>query len=158
MHTVNQPAKVVQKLKKKNGHTMYTCLQPRFTIRKQFSRSSRGSIYGREHDDPMDDLDVNMVIGGFFLNATLRAAAHLGQDQEANPRYVKNILWNNVGHSFRETAKLISDQMEGHAKKCVEHDCDLANKTNQQLKKLQLHALVAISSKQYWAVLRKCQN
>ena len=42
------------------------------------------SIYRREHDDPMDDLDVNVAIWCIFLNATLRAAAHLGQDCEAN--------------------------------------------------------------------------
>ena len=41
-------------------------------------------IYGREHDDPMNDLDVTMAIWGIFLNATLRAAVHLGQDYEAN--------------------------------------------------------------------------
>ena len=49
-------------------------------------------IYGREHDDPMGDLDVNVAILGIFLNVTLRAAVHLGQDYEANLRYVKNIL------------------------------------------------------------------
>ena len=32
-------------------------------------------IYGREHDDPMDDLDVNMAIWGIFLNATLRSSS-----------------------------------------------------------------------------------
>ena len=45
----------------------------------------------------MDDLDVNMAIWGVFLNATLRAAVHLGQDYEAKSRYVKNDLWNSVG-------------------------------------------------------------
>ena len=69
-------------------------------------------IYGREHDDPVDDLDVNMTIWGIFLNATLRAAVHLGQDYEANLRYVKNNLWNSVGLLFRETGKLISEQKE----------------------------------------------
>ena len=29
-------------------------------------------IYIREHDDTMDDLDVNMAVWGIFLNATLR--------------------------------------------------------------------------------------
>ena len=52
------------------------------------------NINGREHDDPMDDLDVNMAIWGIFLNTTLQAAAHLGQDYKANFRYVKNHLWN----------------------------------------------------------------
>ena len=64
-------------------------------------------IYGRERDDPMDDLDVNMAIWGIFLNATLRAALHLGQDHEANLRYV---LCNSVGQSFHKTGKLISEQ------------------------------------------------
>ena len=41
-------------------------------------------IYGREHDDFVDDLDVNMAFCCIFLNATLRAAVHLGQDHEAN--------------------------------------------------------------------------
>ena len=38
-------------------------------------------IYEREPADPMDDLDVNMATC-FFLNTTLRAAVHLGQDYE----------------------------------------------------------------------------
>ena len=72
----------------------------------------RQGICGREHDDPMDDLDVNMAICGIFLNATLRAAVYLGQDYEANLRYVKNNLWNSVGLLFHETGKLISEQKE----------------------------------------------
>ena len=50
--------------------------------------------------------------GGIFLNATLRAAVHLGQDCEANLRYVKNNFWNSVGLLFHETGKLISEQKE----------------------------------------------
>ena len=50
-------------------------------------------IYEREPDDLLDDLDVNMVIWGIFLNTTLQAAVHLGQDYEANSRYVKNRFW-----------------------------------------------------------------
>ena len=53
-------------------------------------------IYGREHDDLMDDLDVNMAIWGIFMNATLRAAVHLGQDCEANLQYVKNHLFTLI--------------------------------------------------------------
>ena len=37
-----------------------------------------------EHDDPTDDLDVNMAIWRIFLNATLRGAVHFGQDYEVN--------------------------------------------------------------------------
>ena len=32
----------------------------------------------------MDDLDVNMAICCIFLNTSLLAAVHLGQDHEAN--------------------------------------------------------------------------
>ena len=60
----------------------------------------------------MGDLDVNMAIGSILLNATLRAAVHLGQDYEANFRYVKNHYWNSVGQLFNETGKLISEQKE----------------------------------------------
>ena len=69
-------------------------------------------IYGRKHDDLMNDLDVNMAIWCTFLNATLRAAVHLGQDHQANLRYVKNNLRNSVGQLFNETGKLISEQKE----------------------------------------------
>ena len=40
-------------------------------------------IYGQEHDDPVEDLGVNVAIWCIFLNATLRAAVLLGQDYEA---------------------------------------------------------------------------
>ena len=56
----------------------------------------------------MDDLDVNVAIWGIFLNATLRAAVHLGQDHEAK----KKNLWNSVGQLFNETGKQISEQKE----------------------------------------------
>ena len=54
------------------------------------------SIIRGKHDDSMDDLDVKLAIWGIFLNTTLRAAVHLGQDREANLRYVKNHFWNSV--------------------------------------------------------------
>ena len=69
-------------------------------------------FYGREHDDFMDDLGVNMIIWGIFLNTTLRAAVHLGQGYDANLRYVKSSLWNSVGRLLHETGKLISEQKE----------------------------------------------
>ena len=70
----------------KNGHTIYTCLQPQFLTRMQSSRCGpqRGpgreatvrhmeavfsiirKIYGREHDDPMNDLEVNMATWAYF--------------------------------------------------------------------------------------------
>ena len=36
----------------------------------------------------------------------------LGQDYEANLRYVKNHLWKSVGQLFNENEKLISEQTE----------------------------------------------
>ena len=49
---------------------------------------------------------------GIFLNTTLETAVHLGQDYEANLRFVKNHLWNSVGQLFNETGKLIREQTE----------------------------------------------
>ena len=69
-------------------------------------------IYGREHDDFVDDLDVNMAFCCIFLNAILRAAVHLRQDHEANLRYVKNHFQNSVGQLFNENEKLIGEQSE----------------------------------------------
>ena len=84
----------IRKLKEKNGHT---------TVKE---------MYGREHDDPMDYLDVNAAKLGMFLNATLRAAILIGQDYEANLRYVMNHLWNTVEHLSNEIGKRISAQTE----------------------------------------------
>ena len=69
-------------------------------------------IYGRRHDDTMDDLDVSMAIWSIFLSATRQAAVHLGKVYKANLRYVKNHLWNNVKQLLNETGKLISGQTE----------------------------------------------
>ena len=41
-------------------------------------------IYGRPSDDPMEDLDVNAAIWGVFMNATLKAAVHLGNDHDVS--------------------------------------------------------------------------
>ena len=103
MHPVNQIAREVQKLKEGSPATIHHT-EAVFSIVRR--------IHGREHDDPVDDLDVNMAIWGIFLNTTLRAGVHLGQDHEANLRYVKNHVWNCVGKLFNEVAKLISEQTE----------------------------------------------
>ena len=78
--------------------TIYKCLQAQFVLDRQ------GDLRTRT-DDPMNDLDVNMAIWGILLNATLRAAVHLGQDFQVNVRYVKNNLWNSMGQLFHETGK-----------------------------------------------------
>ena len=49
----------------------------------------------------MDDFGVNMAVWGIFQSTTLRAAVHLGQDYEANLRYVKNNLWNGSCYSMK---------------------------------------------------------
>ena len=53
-----------------------------------------------------------VAICGIFLNATLRAAVHLGQDCDMNLRFVKNHIWKTAGQLFRETEKLVSGQTE----------------------------------------------
>ena len=53
----------------------------------------------------MEDLDVNAAIWGIFLNTTLRAAVHHGQDYEVNLRFVKSHLWNSVEQLFNENWK-----------------------------------------------------
>ena len=47
-------------------------------------------VYSRPAGDPMKDLDVNMAIWGIFMNATLRAAIHLGNDHDVNLRDVQD--------------------------------------------------------------------
>ena len=69
-------------------------------------------IYEREHDDLVNDSDVNMAIWGIFLHTTLRAAVYLGQDHDANFHYMNNNLGNSVELLFHETGKLISEQKE----------------------------------------------
>ena len=52
-----------------------------------------------------------------------------------------------------------SYDMEGHAKKCVERYCELANRTIQQYTKSQTHALKTTNSKKKnWDPLENCQT
>ena len=69
-------------------------------------------IYGKQPGDLMEDLNVNLAIWGVFMDTTLRAAVHLGKDNDTNMRFVKNYLWKTKGQLFRETEKLISGQTE----------------------------------------------
>ena len=41
-------------------------------------------IYGRQFDDPMKLLDVNLATWWMFTNTTLRAEVHLGKDSDIN--------------------------------------------------------------------------
>ena len=65
-------------------------------------------VYERPAGDPMDDLDVNVAIWGIFMNATLKAATHLGNDHDVNLRNVKNYSWRSTRELFGEREKLIS--------------------------------------------------
>ena len=46
------------------------------------------------------------------MNATLRAAVHLGNDHDVDLRNVKNSSWRTTGQLFGDTEKLISGQTE----------------------------------------------
>ena len=59
----------------------------------------------------MEDLNVNAAIWGRFLNSTLQAAVHLGQDCDQNLRFAKNHFWSSLKF-FKETEKLIKNQTE----------------------------------------------
>ena len=94
MHPVNQTTREVQKLKEMNGHTIYTYLQPQFTMRKQSSRSSGGST-----DDNIKTLWMIWtwiwLFGKYFWMLLFDQQFILG-----------------VGLLFHETGKLMSEQKE----------------------------------------------
>ena len=62
----------------------------------------------------MDDLNVNAAIWGMFMNTTLQAAVHLGQDNDQNSRFAKNHFWSSLKtfSKKKKTAKLIKNQTE----------------------------------------------
>ena len=57
----------------------------------------------------MKDLDVNVDCWGIFMNSTLEAAVHLGNDHDANLRHQKNSFWSSARQLFGETEKLIRE-------------------------------------------------
>ena len=69
-------------------------------------------IYGRPSGNPMKDLDVNVATWRVFMNATLKAAIHFGNDHDVNLRNVKNYFWRSTEQLFGEIEKLISGQTE----------------------------------------------
>ena len=46
------------------------------------------------------------------MNATLKAAIHLGNGHDVNLRNVKNYSWRSTGQLFGEVERLISGQTE----------------------------------------------
>ena len=58
------------------------------------------STVRKTHDrglmDEMEGLDVNAAILGLFMNTTLQAPVHLGQDYDQILRFVKNHVWSSL--------------------------------------------------------------
>ena len=69
-------------------------------------------IYGKQPDDLIKYLSVNLAIWWMFMNTTFRAAVHLGKDYEVNLRCVKNHLWKIAGQLFKETEMLVRGQTQ----------------------------------------------
>ena len=66
--------------------------------------------FGRQPEDDMLEIDVNMVIWGIFMSATMKAAVHLGQYYQENSRTTKNTDFDNIKRLFQISQKLIMDQ------------------------------------------------
>ena len=69
-------------------------------------------VYESPAGDPVEDLDVIVAIWGVFMNATLKAATHLGNDHDVNLRNGQNSSWRTAGQLFGDIEKLISGQTE----------------------------------------------
>ena len=78
--------------------------------------------YDRGPTDEMDDLYVNAAVWCIFLNTTLQAAVHLGQDHDRNLRSVKNQFWSSLKKLFKETENLIKNQTEITRRAHMERD------------------------------------
>ena len=69
-------------------------------------------IYEREPDDPMDDLNVNMDIWSIFLNTSLQAAVHLGQDYGGVFTIREESFLEQCATVIPWNGKMISEQKE----------------------------------------------
>ena len=67
-------------------------------------------VYESPAGDPVEDLDVIVAIWGVFMNATLKAVIHLGNDHDVNLRNGQNSSWRTTGQLFGDLEKLISGQ------------------------------------------------
>ena len=52
--------------------------------------------YDRGPKDEMKGLNVNAAIWGMFMNTTLQAAVHLGEDYDQHLRPMKNHFWSSL--------------------------------------------------------------
>ena len=60
----------------------------------------------------MEDLNVNPAIWVMFMNTTLQAAVHLGQDYDQNLRFVKKDFLDFFEEVIQRNQKLIKNQTE----------------------------------------------
>ena len=65
---------------------------------------------------------MNAAIWGMFVNTTLQAAVHLGQDHDRNLGSVKNQFWSSLKKLFKGTEKLIRNQTEITRRAHMERD------------------------------------
>ena len=81
-----------QKSQKKNDATMdhFFATSPQTICYTEAVHDMVRKIYGRPSDDPIEDLNGNVAIWWIFMNSTLEAAIHLGNDHDANLRILKN--------------------------------------------------------------------
>ena len=55
---------------------------------------------GRQPEDNMLEIDVNMMIWRIFMSATMKAAVHLGQDYQENFTILAEIITEMRGADF----------------------------------------------------------
>ena len=73
-------------------------------------RSNVRQKLGRQQDDDILEIDVNMMIWGMFMSATTKGAVHLGQDYQEILRTTRNTDFDNIKQLFVISQKLIKDQ------------------------------------------------
>ena len=113
--------------------------------------------YDRGPTDEMEDLNVNAAIWGMFMDTTLQAAVHRGQDYDHNLRFVKNNCWSSSKKLSKETEKMIKNQAEiigvsmidygDYAWSATSLPCDTINSSDLECHFLRLRQLGALSGR-----------
>ena len=65
----------------------------------------------------MLEIDVNMMIWGILISATMKATVHLEQNYQDHLRVTENTDFDKIKHLFDISRKLIRIKIE----KCMEH-------------------------------------
>ena len=92
-------------------------------------------IHGKPPDDPMNDLDVNVAIWRVFMDATLKAAAHLGNDHDVSLRHVKNSFLEICRTTFFGDSVLRLGKMGPNPVESWEKQIQWYSETNQLLQR-----------------------